>query len=261
MTPNKALTDARSNSTPVLKELHLIHSLNLDYVKVCVSQNINVWKVALRGPDQSPYQNKWYFLSITFPPNYPYTVPLIYFVLPPYHMNVADDGTICLDELGEKYDTRYYLIDLLDKIRNLLGHPIKAYPAGFDKWDLQENIYNSNAQNANPRISKNSAAEWMVEWAPLDEPNPNIILTSSTYIPLELRCPLSKVRIREPVLASTGLVYDKTALEQQLNFNPQTVCPVSKKTFKQSDIGLPRHEPTWEKLKALGDDNDLEIFS
>ena len=60
-----------------------------------------VIRLRITGPEDSAYDGLVYTLKISFPPNYPFYPPSVYFEAPvPYHPNIAmDTGAICLDVL------------------------------------------------------------------------------------------------------------------------------------------------------------------
>lgn len=55
------------------------------------------------GPADSPYAGGVFFVSITFPPDYPFKPPKVMFKTRVYHPNVNSQGSICLDILKEQW--------------------------------------------------------------------------------------------------------------------------------------------------------------
>lgn len=253
VTSKKALVDVHNNPTAVITELHIIHSIGSSYLVVCPNQkNVNVWRVTLLGPDQSVYEKRWWYLSVEFPNRYPYQSPLIYFVSPPFHLNISEEGTICMDELGERYSHTFHVIDLFDMIRDLMANPRTNTPIDLERWSLPKNQFTANVQAYNSRNSKASFNEWIQIWSALDDPAGQIVLAPPNYVPVNLRCPISQTLIHLPVKAKNGVIYDRTALEQHLNMNPNAVCPSTGKPFDLiEDRNLPRHEETWQKLQPF----------
>ena len=53
----------------------------------------------IQGPQDSPYAEGTYYLSIQLPERYPFEPPRVRFITPIYHPNIDNDGRICLDTL------------------------------------------------------------------------------------------------------------------------------------------------------------------
>lgn len=249
----------------LLKELHLIHNQKLDYLAVFPNvENFNIWKVFLLGPDGSPYSKRWFYLSASFSQFYPNQCPSISFVLPPYHMNISDLGTICLDILGEGYDPHYHVLDLFNKIRTLLANPRSDTPIDFERNFLTPKQFQDQIKVFNQNNSKTKYQEWFVGNPPdypIDNSEGNIILLAPPFIPLELRCPISKLKIQDPVRASTGVIYDRIPLEQRLSQSLNPVCVVTGKKFTEQDKHLPTDVEVQKRLRPyldIVDDDDEE---
>jgi ubiquitin-protein ligase len=77
-----------------------------------LKKNVNIWRVALLGPDESPCSSFLYYLSITFSNDYSSVPPDIKFVYPPFHLNITEQGQICLAELHQAYRSHFHVFDL-----------------------------------------------------------------------------------------------------------------------------------------------------
>jgi hypothetical protein len=55
------------------------------------------------GPADSPFSGGVFFVSIHFPPDYPFKPPKVSFQTKVYHPNVNSQGSICLDILKEQW--------------------------------------------------------------------------------------------------------------------------------------------------------------
>jgi ubiquitin-conjugating enzyme E2 T len=64
-----------------------------------VRDNMMNLEAQIEGPQDSPYKNGIYLLSIEIPDRYPFEPPRVRFITPIYHPNIDSDGRICLDTL------------------------------------------------------------------------------------------------------------------------------------------------------------------
>ena len=57
----------------------------------------------IREQADSPYAGGVFFLSITFPTDYPFKPPKVSFTTKIYHPNINANGSICLDILRDQW--------------------------------------------------------------------------------------------------------------------------------------------------------------
>ena len=60
-------------------------------------------QATIMGPADSPFSGGVFFVSIHFPPDYPFKPPKVSFQTKVYHPNVNSQGSICLDILKEQW--------------------------------------------------------------------------------------------------------------------------------------------------------------
>ncbi len=72
----------------------------------------------LQGPPDSPYAGGVFFVSIHFPPDYPFKPPKVAFQTKVYHPNVNSQGSICLDILKDQWSPAL----TVSKVSNDLKH-------------------------------------------------------------------------------------------------------------------------------------------
>ena len=120
--------------------------------------NFNNWKVYLKGPEGTEYENKWWFLYVTFPELYPEQPPNIRFISVPYHLNVSIDGRICIDSLYNGYNSDKTVISIIQEIIAVLKKPIPENPLQIDiyeKFRKNANLYNKTALKHTEEKAKN----------------------------------------------------------------------------------------------------------
>jgi len=75
------------------------------------------------GPTDSPYTGGVFFLDISFPKEYPFKPPKIYFKTKIYHPNINRSGGICLDILKKAWSPALTVSKVLLSICSLLTDP------------------------------------------------------------------------------------------------------------------------------------------
>lgn len=79
------------------------------------------------GPENTPYEEGVYNLEILIPENYPFSPPSIRFLTKVYHLNIDDNGRICLDLIKMppkgNWKPTYSIENILIAIRMLLENP------------------------------------------------------------------------------------------------------------------------------------------
>ena len=85
--------------------------------------NIYKWTITMKGPDDSPYQEGTFKLSVEFPSNYPFAPPSINFITKIYHCNVNNSGGICLDILKDQWSPALTINKVILSIISLLNDP------------------------------------------------------------------------------------------------------------------------------------------
>ncbi len=106
--------------------------------------NIRNWRVSLLGPKDTSYKGGLFFLSISFPNDYPTKAPEVCFITPIYHVNVNPKapafagaeslGHVCISTLNW-WKPEYTMREVLTNIFALfyLGNPDSPY--GLDRAD------------------------------------------------------------------------------------------------------------------------------
>jgi ubiquitin-protein ligase len=131
-TPAYRLTHPPDRPTPrterILLELRgaLIHQRTSgdNSIRLYVNnRDFSEWKAFLLGPAGTQYGGVWWHLSVLFPEGYPIVPPIMRFVTIPHHMNVSEDGRICMDGLCQKYHLGKTVMSLILEVKELFTVP------------------------------------------------------------------------------------------------------------------------------------------
>lgn len=109
----------------MMKEIrHVVSKQDDERFRVYVnSGDFNEWKLFVASPAESPYGKLWWSMSIVFPPEYPAQPPLFRFISPIHHVNVSDDGRVCLYELTDGYNMKTSVVSLILAVLNMFANP------------------------------------------------------------------------------------------------------------------------------------------
>jgi ubiquitin-conjugating enzyme E2 D/E len=86
-------------------------------------ENMFQWQATIMGPGDSPYAGGVFFLSITFPTDYPFKPPKVSFTTKIYHPNINQNGSICLDILRDQWSPALTISKVLLSICSMLTDP------------------------------------------------------------------------------------------------------------------------------------------
>ncbi|KAH8743711.1 ubiquitin-conjugating enzyme/RWD-like protein [Hyaloscypha sp. PMI_1271] len=97
---------------------------------VPISNNLTKCRATIKGPDNTPYANGTFYLSVNFPSAYPFEPPEIKFLTRVYHFNFDHHtGDICLkDHLKGYWSPSIHILDILLCLRALLLSPNERDP-------------------------------------------------------------------------------------------------------------------------------------
>lgn len=106
----------------------------------------NLFYVYIYGERNSIHQEAIYKLKIELHEDYPNSCPLISFIDPvPFHPNISNWGSICLNKFSKWNKYNYYICDMLDYINFILYNPNPEDPYCSTANDLY--IYNQKNYN------------------------------------------------------------------------------------------------------------------
>lgn len=99
------------------------------------NKNMTDWNGWIDGPEDSPYSNGRFQISLKFPAEFPFKPPEIKFLTPIYHPNISLKGEICLDILHSQWSPALTIRALLISLSSLLTDPNPEH--GLNKEALQ----------------------------------------------------------------------------------------------------------------------------
>ena len=70
---------------------------------VCVGEinnDVFHWQITMLGPQDTPYSGGLFYLTAEFPDNYPDSGPEVKFKNKMYHLNVSNNGHVCINTLS-----------------------------------------------------------------------------------------------------------------------------------------------------------------
>lgn len=120
-----------------------IHSIEL------VKGKTDIWQVVLKGPQNTPYSDLLYRLTVTFPLEYPFISPKITFDTPILHPNISDKGEICLDMIKDNWSPSLSMAKIFTYIRTLMISPNTSDPLSPEiskLYQTDRNEYNKTVR-------------------------------------------------------------------------------------------------------------------
>ena len=132
-----------------------------------LKDKVDVWKVLIKGPQDSQY-NGWWYLQVDFRKDYPTTAPVIRFVgAAPFHPNITNEGRIRIDSLQTKYSPNMSLSYLLSDVIKCLRHPNHEQPVDNfhkDLYTCDRDLYNQKVFSSTVNNSRPTVDDWIKEW-------------------------------------------------------------------------------------------------
>mmetsp|Transcript_19252 Transcript_19252/g.33127 ORF Transcript_19252/g.33127 Transcript_19252/m.33127 type:complete len:180 (+) Transcript_19252:149-688(+) len=127
--------------------------------------NILKWEAVIFGPDDTPWEDGTFKLSLEFSEEYPNKAPKVKFLSKMFHPNVYADGSICLDILQNQWSPIYDIAAILTSIQSLLCDPNPNSPANSEAARL----YEENKREYYRRVKQVVEESWDVDDDMLDE--------------------------------------------------------------------------------------------
>jgi ubiquitin-protein ligase/uncharacterized protein YegL len=157
----------------VLDELRQIVLDPIPCVEVYIQQSdIFEWRALIEGPDGTPYGGHIWPLTLIFGDQYPAEAPLLRFSVIPYHMNVSEDGIVCIG-ITNPYTQTVSVRNILSAVRVMFQNPQALLAVQIEKrWNYnncREEYDTTVAESAGePNLGMRS---WFIGAEVLDDPH------------------------------------------------------------------------------------------
>lgn len=119
--------------------------------------DIMKWNCVIFGPQDTPFEDGTFKLSITFTEEYPNKAPIVKFVSKMFHPNIYADGSVCLDILQNRWSPTYDVGAILTSIQSLLDEPNPNSPANSQAAQL----FQENKREYSKRVKATVEKSWM----------------------------------------------------------------------------------------------------
>ncbi|XP_051741704.1 uncharacterized protein LOC127508105 isoform X1 [Ctenopharyngodon idella] len=196
----------------ILEELKNLHCDPHPFCTVLPSESdFTFWKILMRGPPDTPYEDGVFELYCEFGPEYPVKPPLVRFVTPVYHCNVNNVGRICHNVFDRNYSAHVTMREILDAIFGLLIAPEPEDPLDSilaEEFQSNKHKYEEEAKKSTKMYASSSLDDLEKKYV-----GPEL---QKNITPPTLTCPLSHKLFVDPVKTTDGMVYERSAIEDHV---------------------------------------------
>ncbi|KAJ7471283.1 ubiquitin-conjugating enzyme/RWD-like protein, partial [Mycena galericulata] len=105
------------------REISDVKKEDLGDITLVPSDDLFVWCGTLPGPEGSVYEGGVFNIAINLPPDYPFSAPKVTFKTRIYHMNISEQGNICIDILKHNWSPALSLFKVILSLSSLLTDP------------------------------------------------------------------------------------------------------------------------------------------
>ncbi|KAJ6551652.1 ubiquitin-conjugating enzyme/RWD-like protein [Mycena capillaripes] len=159
------------------KEISDVKKEEMGNITLVPSDDLFVWSGTLPGPEGSVYEGGVFNIAINLPIDYPFSAPKVTMKTRIYHMNISDQGSICLDILKHNWSPALSLFKVILSLSSLLTDPNPKDP-------LVPSIAGQYTRNR--KLHDSTARQWTELYARPKPPPP----------PPPPRAPPAKSRVR-----------------------------------------------------------------
>ncbi|XP_048098789.1 uncharacterized protein LOC125294288 isoform X1 [Alosa alosa] len=215
----------------IMEELKSLHCDPHPYCSVFPSDtDFTFWKILIKGPPDTPYENGVFELYCQFGDAYPVKPPLVRFITPVYHCNVNNVGRICHNIFDRNYSANVTMREILNAVYGLLIVPEPDDP--LDSVLAEE--FMSNPDKYKEEAQKNTEASANTT---IDDMEKKLLGSDAqqSFVPPHLICPLTKKMFIDPVKTTYGTAYERGAIEshlKQTKTDPISGAPLNENCLK-----------------------------
>ncbi|CAE7070982.1 unnamed protein product [Rhizoctonia solani] len=134
----------------IQKEIKDLQSEDMGGITLAPSDHsLFEWNGTLPGPEGSVYEGGEFHVEITLPSDYPFHSPRLRFKTKIYHMNINDQGGICLDILKTTWSPALSLYKVMLSLSSLLTDPNPSdplVPAIANEYTRRRKVHDSTAR-------------------------------------------------------------------------------------------------------------------
>ncbi|KAK2462778.1 hypothetical protein APHAL10511_005169 [Amanita phalloides] len=142
--------------------------------------NLFSWKGTIPGPQGSVYEGGVFTIEIILATDYPFSAPKVIFRTRIYHMNISDQGNICIDILKNNWSPALSLFKVMLSLSSLLTDPNPKDP-------LVPSIATQYVRNR--KLHDSTAREWTEKYARPRTPVPPPVPTPPPPLSLVMTAP------------------------------------------------------------------------
>lgn len=106
-----------------IREINKEHTRVKHMYSLTPTDNLYQWNAKIYGPIDSVYSGFSFNLHVSLPLNYPFVAPTVKFTTPIKHVNINENGDICLDILKDKWSANNTMLSVMMSIYCLLLNP------------------------------------------------------------------------------------------------------------------------------------------
>ena len=120
-----------------------------------VDDDMYHWNVTLYGPEDSLYEGFEFKLDTLLPNAYPFEPPRVKFITPIQHVNINNNGDICLDILKNNWSASQNMTSVMISIIALLSQPNTDDPLNAELGELHRRNKKEYANRIKNSCKKN----------------------------------------------------------------------------------------------------------
>ncbi|KAF7303711.1 UBIQUITIN-CONJUGAT-2 domain-containing protein [Mycena indigotica] len=178
------------------REIADVHKEDLGAITLTPSDDLFAWHGSLPGPEGSVYEGGTFNFAVELPKDYPFSAPKVVLKTRIYHMNISDQGNICLDILKHNWSPALSLFKVILSLSSLLTDPNPKDPLGMAYSFLTDFPLNAPVPaiatqfQRNRKLHDSTARQWTDLYA-----RPKVSAPSPVVAPPRASAPIRQSRI------------------------------------------------------------------